>query len=317
MKYLKIIIDSCLLLALYQSCKEPIDIEVEDAERKIVLNSWFGLDSLITVHMGLSAGILDAKKELKFIDDAQVKLYKNNQLLETLQSDTNGYYFSEHLAATGNEYKVEIEYKNLEKITAKTTLPKPVKISSFEADYLITSYEDNPNGDTIYNLSKADISLTFKDHVNEQNFYFLSFTRKKPIYQYTPYGTEYLDTKVTGIEYDVRLFNYQNFFDSGKQKGYVFSDEFFDGKAYNLKAELYDYEPVIDEFLYINLYTINKDFYEYVISYSKYLDAQDNPLAEPVNVFSNIEGGMGFFSSYTAQQDTLVMELPFKTPPNK
>lgn len=62
------------------------------------------------------------------------------------------------------------------------------------------------------------------------------------------------------------------------------------------------------EKVFVNLHRINKDFYQYVRSYSAYQNTNGNPLAEPVNIMTNVNNGFGFFSAYSTVKDSVIID---------
>lgn len=47
--------------------------------------------------------------------------------------------------------------------------------------------------------------------------------------------------------------------------------------------------------------TISEEYYKYSKTFLNYQNSKDNPFATPVNVFTNIENGLGIFSAYNEQ----------------
>jgi hypothetical protein len=86
----------------------------------------------------------------------------------------------------------------------------------------------------------------------------------------------------------------------------VFSDDLFDGKQYSLKFSINEYKDYygegqkdIKKEVYINLQTISKGYYLYL----RTRDASDNSndfFSEPIQIFNNVEGGIGILGSYTS-----------------
>jgi len=59
---------------------------------------------------------------------------------------------------------------------------------------------------------------------------------------------------------------------------------------------------------YIRFYTVSKEFYQYYISLSKHLNAQDEFFMEPVQVYSNIKNGFGIFAGYSIDVDSVEIQ---------
>jgi hypothetical protein len=130
---------------------------------------------------------------------------------------------------------------------------------------------------------------------------------------------------MVGVEYYSNSLNWSNYFYMNGFKGYLVSDELFNGSTFTFSAEIYAWDlfnnyhyyegeqQPTSEYLtkypiYANLLSVSKEFYDYVITRSKYSEAQNNPLAEPVNVFSNVKNGYGIFSSFSASQDSVLIK---------
>ena len=55
----------------------------------------------------------------------------------------------------------------------------------------------------------------------------------------------------------------------------------------------------------VGLLHINKDYFKYLKSLNTYENVQDNPFAEPVNLYSNVKNGYGFFTTYAMAIDSI------------
>jgi hypothetical protein len=58
-------------------------------------------------------------------------------------------------------------------------------------------------------------------------------------------------------------------------------------------------------FLLTELRSISKEYYDYQTSLNEYWNADGNPFAQPVQVFTNIENGFGIFAGFGKSSDTL------------
>jgi hypothetical protein len=48
----------------------------------------------------------------------------------------------------------------------------------------------------------------------------------------------------------------------------------------------------------VRFLTLSKDFFEFVTSYQKQKNNSNNAFAEPTQVYSNVENGLGIFAGY-------------------
>ena len=58
-------------------------------------------------------------------------------------------------------------------------------------------------------------------------------------------------------------------------------------------------------YLFVDLVSVEREFYNFVKSYCLYYDALQTPFAEPVAILSNIENGLGFVYGYSIHTDSI------------
>ncbi len=87
-------------------------------------------------------------------------------------------------------------------------------------------------------------------------------------------------------------------------KGIIISDKTFNGQKRKISLKVNYYANINPNGEKINLDTvlinskgITKDYYNFLLSKIQYAQAGDNPFAEPVNIYNNIENGYGLFST--------------------
>ena len=55
----------------------------------------------------------------------------------------------------------------------------------------------------------------------------------------------------------------------------------------------------------VHLYHINKEWYDFLITVRKAKAGSSGPFVEPVNVISNVEGGLGIFTTLNSDFDSI------------
>jgi len=325
-QYLKNIIPISIFFFMF-SCSEPIDLKVDGIDKKIVLNSLINPDSTINIHLSKSISVLDIDKNIELIKNAKVKIFENDILKEDVQFDTLGYYSSSVYPQIGKEYKVTVDYSPLQSVDAITIVNSLVPITSIDFkpsfDGIVQTWYDTDTGEafdtTIYRLNNLQVETTFNDPADAENYYLLTFSALMPQYRYYPpnYEAVFIGNKMSSIDYDSENLSWENYFSMDNFSGFAISDELFNGNTKTIKASLYmggeyygDELPQRNDKVFINLNSISKEFYQYIISYSKYEDIEGNPFAEPVNIMSNVNNGLGFFSSYSTAKDSIVINYP-------
>ena len=325
------------------SCVEVLDISLEDSEKMLVLNGILYPDSLVKVNLSKSINSLDGDAFVRFINDAKVELYKDSVFVEQLQYDTNGYYIGQTKPILGKNYTIKVVYENKPELSATTTIPSPVQIKDIQYDIPIDSSvqtwidpETGEQFDTVlYSIGEIGyIYVTIDDPINENNYYLVSATYDEPQYIYTDDGqvfiTGYIERSfyitLNGTENEGIADNYYYFEGSPQFTGDVFSDVLFNGNEKNLKIQFntwllnnilpiyeydesgmpfYDGSDLSDVVLYIHLFTLSKEMFDFIVSYDKYQSVNGNPFAEPVNIYTNIINGVGILGGANCFTDTL------------
>ena len=320
----------------------PLDLP-EDRDR-ITLNCLTdtGQDTWV-VRLTHSASTLDEVSMFPRISNATLQLFANNVATGSFVYDTISYYSNENqawyidsayvayqyppiagqakppylLPQTGINYTLKATAPNLPPVEASMTIPNPVPIQSVTVGNLTT----------IDNQSYYPIDITFQDLTNsnnESNYYFLSVRQYiNPIIDpNTGIATDTIET--CNCFYTRKgVFNQNDFiFDlngselirlDGREP---FTNQLFAGKQHSLQIFVpfnsYFYingdEEIPTSKVTITLGSQNKERYFYRESRGLQNQTENNPFAEPVTVYNNVEGGFGIFGGYSS--NTVHIELP-------
>ncbi len=96
-----------------------------------------------------------------------------------------------------------------------------------------------------------------------------------------------------------------------RHSSYVFTD-LSDNNTINITANMNfqgykrNGEPI---YIKYQLFEISDKIYKYYSSLDKYWDSDGNPFVEPVNVYSNVEGGFGFVGAYNVTEDSIKIDI--------
>lgn len=308
--YLLILIASLLIFSI--SCEKVINLNIEDAKIKIVLNGIISSDSAVIVHISKSRHILD-NAQISFLSDAQVKLYENETEIGTMIHIGNGFYKINYTPKKGFDYKVAVSHSNYDDAYATTRVLNSVQIISIDTFTTYGQYQDN----------NLNFNLKFTDPIDEKNYYMLTLINNFYEMQYSDtvknIDTLYVgpDTTIVYITYGGyvrtprRMFVFPNtedvIIESQLQKGLVFSDELINGKTYTLRFNTSYYNFWGDtNRVYVQLKSIPKELYLYYKSLQQYYNNHGDPFSEPVMVYTNVVNGLGIFSSQSIHSDSLM-----------
>jgi len=323
-----------LIAAILTSCETTIDFNGKDTNPLLVVNSIISPDSAIKVHVSESRFFLEDDSKFVNLNNATVKLLINNVEYEQLKPVQNGYYLGTYVPKPGDKLKIIAYSSKYEEVSATTEIIPANPVLSVDTSTVILektallSYNYNQTtpdtiGFTINNQFK--INVNFNDPANVQNFYKITLKMKVWLSDGTTQIGKYYfnsDDVVFGSTSESGIFD-----NTGGNYYHVFSDDLFDGKSYSLKlsSNFYSYlyfnntpsksgnlfEPltITKNELIVELQSISKSYYLYL----KTRDASNTFVdffSEPIQIFSNIQGGIGIFGSYNSA--LFKFEVPLK-----
>lgn len=287
-----------ILLALW-GCRKEVNIDLDDRDKKIVLNSILSQGDPILVNLSLSKGILEDDYPMDYIENGLVILSKNGVAIDTLSHDSNGNYISKFQPETAI-YEIDVWSPQYNKVHTSTEIPSPVSISSIDTAS-VTGYEQR--FDFTYEYQALECRLKITDPPNETNFYLLSVENevhdslsgifKLPVYYRSP---------------DPVLASDKNNYVSlpGGDYGALFTDEIFNGTTYRLviHVERYAFMEGYNKMVF-KLHSLNRELFLYLKSLELYNQSKFGAFSEPVQVYSNIENGFGIFCGYSTSSNSI------------
>ena len=121
---------SLVFVFLLSSCYKKLDWNPPEFEQKPVVNGVIKSGSAITIMV--SKAVKFNAEPTPALDNAEVVLYVNNELAETLEYIGDGLYQSELIAQDDNEYRCEVTIPGYPTATCSTVIPKHQNIVKFE-----------------------------------------------------------------------------------------------------------------------------------------------------------------------------------------
>lgn len=177
-----------LILVTIFNCEEVIDVEVDDAQSRLVIEAsinWYKntLGNEQSIKLSLTAPFFD--QIIPPANNASVQITDtNNNTFNFIEDSSTGIYLNnDFIPAIGETYQLTIVY-NGETFTASETLMSVSKI-----DFIEQNDEGGFTGDNI------ELKAFFTDPENEENFYLSEFIANIPI---TPDLDVYRDEFING-----------------------------------------------------------------------------------------------------------------------
>jgi len=307
-----------LMIPLLMACEKEIAYNHKSQSEFLVMNSYLNPDSVWAVSVTQSISIMTNWGGV-FISDADVKVYENETLLETLKFDSKRIrYYGTGKPLVGKNYKITVAREGYSTIEATCIVEPAPEILK------CTIVRDGLSG-------ALNATITFKDPSGVKNFYRLVVANvdaydEKPVW-YDNYGsgsvyytgtgfghggwsgpgwiyTNY-NTDIKSTDPNLKASSSVDFLDDVPNNIFnIFNDDLIDGKEYSLT---FSYSPSYysdaTNTTVIYLQSITEGLHKYFKTYAAQIYySDDNVLMEPIQVFSNVKNGGGILGSYNAKK---------------
>lgn len=273
-----------LVLIGYSSCTQQVNVDLQNGEQKYVINCLLTPDEQIKLFAYKTTGILENK--IVYADELEIEFFKNEKLLWSGNESDSGKYSIPVQPEPNEKYKVILKNQEGLSLSATDLLPSRVKILS--ATYLFPVYKD------IYGSSFGKVSLSFRDIPEIQNFYEIILLSRDSSVNRT-------------FNINSRVISVDNENDPNPPGSLLFTDELFEGEKLDLTIFVATYDEPI-----IVLRNVSRNYYEYRKSITSHFYNQNTKRddvynlfkADPVELYSNVDNGLGIFAGFT--QDVVV-----------
>ncbi len=274
----KIILILFFIVSLISCRPEPIEVELNEYEPEIVVASQVVPDYIMMVGLTRSFTVLsnagyegegDSAMFADLLIDSALVTVESVSGIDTLYMISPGLFASvNELENPGGVYHLKVvDYDLNETATATSIMQKNVPL-----DTVIPSLHVE-EGDT-----SVDIDLSFKDLVNETNFYVLSVYSRN-----TNKGgldvNSFFDNGSNNIEY-------QELIEDKNKDGEVFE------RSFNLES------VTTKDSLLVLLSNISEGYYNFLESRERSGNILSEITNEPVNYPSNVNNGLGYFNTH-------------------
>jgi Domain of unknown function (DUF4249) len=324
-----LVLFGCLLFLL-TACQDD-KLDIPDTSRKITINGLITTDKLLNVRISKSAYLTDESSSeqvsLYSIDNAQVLIYQNNNVIDSLYFNEplfdfsfydnlyqNGNYVSKYIfPITGKEYKVIAKVPGMPEASSITTIPDLVRIERVDTSRIIVAEQNPSNVRLICNIE-------FIDPANETNYYL--FNIYKNYKESGSMNSDNMGFLCNDPIVEEKLIGHTGSALSGDPiRGIAFTDKIINGQISDLTVTIsctdiglpfwiddpnYNGDGNHRKVIYFRLYSITEEYFKYIQTLNKYNKDYDNPLAKPELVYSNVTGGYGIFAGAAVSSDSIV-----------
>ncbi|MCD6566891.1 MAG: DUF4249 domain-containing protein [Bacteroidales bacterium] len=317
-----------IIMLINISCERSIEVELPPVDEKIAIKGLFSTDKILSLKVSHSKYIFDTTSTFH-LDNVVVDLYENESFIETLKNIGSFYYGLKFVSTSGfkcserNTYTINVSATGFETVFAETIVPESVNIVMVDTSTVIAELPDwyfGHLGPYNHPVPLLECRIRFKDFSDVHNYYtlqvekpyldsrvdssgnrnwFYNGTKQLPYVSYDQI-VEYLINNEDAIIMFEEIYNYEQV---------CFSDKLIDGEEYELVI-LLD-KNLLKGKTYFKLYSISKEYYLFGKSLNMRPKPHYDPFAEPVQVYSNIQNGVGIFAGASFSIDSsIVFPLP-------
>jgi Domain of unknown function (DUF4249) len=284
------------LAALTGGCESVVGVEPGPHTSRLVVLGLFQpgqpWDILVTrtVGTGDTTDVYDA-----MVTDATVEIRTAAGPLVTLGHRDRGHYTADTaLPEPGITYTLRVSAPGFAPVEATSSAPPPLDVVA-----VLTHGEDG----------RTSVHVQYVDPAGRGDTY--SIQLLAPV-DTTGGGAPALTA--VGFQTDAPSIRNESFFDSiseGSSRPLyylaLFSDVLFDGREVTFDLDLFDESVAPTR---AELTRASPAYYGYLRTLFLLQDAEENPFAEPIIPYSNVEGGLGAFAGYTPSGVTLEGPTP-------
>ncbi len=274
-----------IVFLLIVSCSKEVIIDVIPHDSSIVVNCFIKPESKIQLNISKSSGIFDTSNNV--VSDLKILLFENNLLIDTFMNLDSGNYISNIYPSYGSIYKISTKY-NGEIILASDYLPHNFKfLNIVDSDKIYSDAEGS---------EYTGVKINILDNKETLNYYSVKIIFKNEYH-----------------ESSLHIFSYDQIIKSEEIESYnphelIFSNALFKEDTTELFVNYYVPTRSSHKII-VQVKKTSYAYYLYKKQLIKHLYNQDGDVwdgvGDPVQMYTNIEGGYGIFAGYTQITDTI------------
>jgi hypothetical protein len=259
MKKILFVIPFCVLL----SCEKEAKLKIPEAKTKPVVNCYLNpADTIIKLRLTMSAPLYNSGNTSIYdpVTNANVSIYSASSVKQMIYNANSNYY--------------ELKTQDFPLAAGETYKLKVTLANGYNADasttipsktVYVNSLSFNESSTPLFKINFSD------DPSNTNNYYVLSVSSIN-----APFSTD-----------TAYIFCAENSITDANSNGGTYQVELFSLATQTLYPIGYD--------CYLN--NVSKEYFQYYSSINK--SQNQNLFSEPTLVYSNVNGGLGIFASYT------------------
>ncbi|MEM7103440.1 MAG: DUF4249 domain-containing protein [Bacteroidota bacterium] len=267
----------------FSSCVKEIVPEFGPFEPKLVVNTRFGPDTTWQIHVSENARITDPLNA-PWVENANVVI--RNEITgqsEILDYSADGYYLStSSRPEVGQQYTLDVQAPGFPNASSQSYVPE---------DFII-AVTDTSRG-IFLNSFIYNVDVQINDNGDEDNYYFFE------TYLVNNSGADLFYSPLLQYAIDPNSENREiGNLDQPFQRVYL-PDRNFNGDSYVISLRIRPGFNIGSSTVQVRIFSASKALYDYLKSYEASTAVSlDITFSEPIQVKTNIDGGLGIFGGY-------------------
>jgi Domain of unknown function (DUF4249) len=296
----------CLLATACENfLTQVVETDPPEYEKQLIFHLTLSdQDSAIRLTLTRNRGILEPINSNVdyFVKNATVTWWKDGQQLfqlAPLNADSAYIYIADLPARikAGENYEIRATHPDFDEVSSVQVVPQSPNV-------LRATVEAGVGSDQFGSIVN-ELEIDIADPANQRDYYELQLSETfTSINCYTSGGQVYCDSFYFSNRVQFDQISDANIIE-GPNGTLLLNDQFFDGITYLFRqryAAYYDPESDSSVTRQLIVRKVTEDYYKWARSYRQSLDAQNNPLAEPVILYTNILNGLGIFGLFSEQR---------------
>jgi hypothetical protein len=266
------------------ACEKEIPFEGDIAVNKLVVNGLMQSDTVFSVHVSESLSVID-NGQLMDVTNATVTILDDaGNTITTLQHAANGFYYGAPAVfpAIQQNYTIHAYSPGFTEVSSVSSVPiaSPIaKIDTGRTDYM--DYDD-----------VLEFIISIDDSGDSDNFYAIRLTGRSFYFDGT--DTIWYESNLYYLTMDPVFDN------NNRQSDFeTFRDYSFNGQSVMINLGLPDYSNGSYTEFRVYLYSLSESYYGFLSSRQLYTMANGDFFSQPVQVYSNINEGLGIWGGFS------------------
>lgn len=282
--------------------QQIVEIDLPPYTPRLVVGSFPSPDSTFKVELARSVSVLEPEtlsgREQR-ISDARVELFDGEgNFIDVLRGRGAGTYGTQRYPEPGATYTLRIEAEGFPRAEATTTLPEPVPFSA--------EIEEVQRGS--FGERTARLRITVPDLPGRRSYSLAVSQDNQNTGEDLRYPAGFRSSDLllredysrldVAVDIEVELEGNERYF-YGQA---VFRDALFEGEPHTfvLDVTLGNFDSLNPPEIVVLLAALSEDYVRYRQTLAVQNETEENPFAEPVQIFSNVDNAIGAFAGYAS-----------------